>query len=229
MPHPRPLTILVVTVCFAPGEHADWFAASEKVNDLLHANGTPARRYHVRHRPLLGWLTRWFAYFLLDAARRFGAVTRAAGGRKSRLDLTGTAATAAQDAAQRWRAWNTHVAAITKPARPWEHYLAQHHADPTKVSLAEARRRFEQQPHVLAMLAHTLDPYELSVYQAGEATYSALYWRKALIGDALITTDGQLLLPASDSIADRFRFLNAACTYLRSLRSNARLCAIAIA
>ncbi|MGC5332817.1 hypothetical protein [Micromonospora sp. DT62] len=229
MPKPMPLTAQIVTVCFAPGDDADWFAASEKVNDLLHANGTPARRYHVRHRRLIGWLTRFLGYYLLDAARRFGAVTVAAGGRKSRLDLTGTAARAANDATLRWRAWNTHINATTKPAQPWEDYLAQHHADPAKVTLNEARRRFEQQPRVLAMLAHSFDPYELSVYQAGEATYVGLYWRIALIGDALITTDGRLLIPASDSVADRFRFLNEACGYLRSLHSTARLCAVAIA
>ncbi len=228
MPKPTPLSDQVVTVCFAPGEDADWFAASEKVNDLLHANGTPARRYHVRHRRLIGWLTRFFSYCLLDAARRFGAVTMAAGGRKGRLDLTGTASKAANEASLRWRAWNTHIAATTRPARPWEDYLAQHQADPAKVSLSEARRRFEQQPRVLAMLAHYFDPYEMSVYQAGEATYAGLYWRVALIGDVLITTEGRLLKPASDSVADRFRFLNEACAYLRSLRSSARLCAVSL-
>jgi hypothetical protein len=229
MPKPTSLTDQVVTVCFAPGGDADWFAASEKVNDLLHANGTPARRYHVRHRRFIGWLTRFLGYYLLDAVRRFGAVTMAAGGRKGRLDLTGTAAKAANEATLRWRAWNIHIAATTRPARTWEDYLAQHHADPAKVSVAEARRRFEQQPRVLAMLAHSFDPYELSVYQAGEATYTGLHWRIALIGDALITTDGRLLMPASDSVADRFRFLNEACAYVRGLRSSARLCAVAIA
>ncbi|MFY1703043.1 hypothetical protein ACN28G_15070 [Micromonospora sp. WMMA1923] len=229
MPTHTPTAATVVTVCFAPGDDADWFAASEKVNDLMHANGTPARRYHVRHRRLIGWLTRFFGYYLLDAARRFGTVTLAAGGRKSRLDLTGTAATATHHAGLRWRAWNTHINATTKPARPWEDYLAQHHADPTKVTLNEARRRFEQQPRVLAMLAHSFDPYELSIYQAGEATYVGLHWRTALIGDALITTDGRLLTPASSSAADRFRFLNHACGYLRALRSDAHLCAVTIA
>ncbi|MEU8264684.1 hypothetical protein AB0C02_29205 [Micromonospora sp. NPDC048999] len=228
MPTPRPLTIQVVTVCFAPGDDADTFAASEKVHDLLHTNSTPARRYHVRHRRLIGWLTRFFSYYLLDAARRFGAITMAAGGRKGRLDLHRTAARAAHHAALRWRAWNAHINAATRPARPWEDYLAQHHADPATVTLNEARRRFEQQPRVLAMLAHSFDPYELSVYQAGEATYAGLYWRIALIGDALITTDGRLLIAASDSFGDRFRFLNEACGYLRGLRSNARLCAVAI-
>ncbi|MEV0158073.1 hypothetical protein AB0H57_30850 [Micromonospora sp. NPDC050686] len=218
----------VVTVCFAPGDDADWFTASEKVNNLLDADGTPARRYRIRHRRLIGWLTRFLSYYLLDPVRRFGAVTTAAGGRKSRLDLTGTAANAAHEATLRWRAWHTHINATTPVARPWEDYLAQHLVDPTTVRLAEARRRFEQQPRVLAMLAHSFDPYELSVYQAGEATYVGLYWRVALIGDALITTDGRLLIPASDSAADRLRFLNEACAYIRGLRSAAHLCAIAI-
>ncbi|KXK59288.1 hypothetical protein AWW66_25170 [Micromonospora rosaria] len=228
-PTPTPTAAQVVTVCFAPGEDADWFAASEKVNDLLEANGTPARRYHVRHRRLIGWLTRFFGYYLLDAARRFGAVTRAAGGRKSRLDLTGTAARAAHHAGLRWRAWNTFINATTRPARPWEDHLAHHLADPTTVTWAEARRRFEQQPQVLAMLAHSFDPYELSVYRAGEAAYVGLHWRIALVGDALITTDGRLLMPASASAADRLRFLNEACSYVRALRPDARLCAVAIA
>ena len=231
MPTPAPPAGQVVTVCFACGEDADWFAACERVNDLLQANGTPARRYHVRHRPLVGWLTRWLGYYLLDAARTCGAITLAAGGRKSRLDLDRTATTAANQASLRWRAWSLHIAATTPAARPWEDYLAQHHGDPGKVSLAEARRRFELQPRVLAMLAYaggdTLDPDELSLYQAGEATYTGLHWRVALIGDALITTDGRLLKPAGDTVADRFRFLNQAFGYLRRLPSTARLCAVA--
>jgi hypothetical protein len=223
----------IVTVCFNPGDDADWFAASEKVNDLMKANGTPARRYRVRHRRFLGWLTRFLGYYLFDAARTFGAVTLAAGGRKSRLDLPSMSQRAANEAIARWRAWNMHINASTPSARVWEDFLAQHHADPTKVTMAEARRRFEQQPRVLAMLAHAgghvLDPYELSLYQAGEATYAGLHWRTALIGDVLITSDGRIMRPASDSLADRFRFLNDACMYLRSLGDRARLCAVTIA
>ncbi|MBV1854582.1 hypothetical protein [Catellatospora tritici] len=233
MPKPTPLTDQVVTVAFNPGEDADWFSAAEKVNKLLNANGTPARRFHVRHRSLIGWFTRFFSYYLVDTARKIGAITMAAGGRKSRLDLNGGAAKAANEAILRWRAWHTHIVGTTPNARTWEDFLAQHTADPKKVSLAEARRRFEQQPRILAMLAysggHTFDPYELSVYQAGEATYAGLHWRIAIVGDMLITTDGRLLKPTSDSIADRFRFLNEACTYLRSLKPSARLCAVTIA
>jgi hypothetical protein len=233
MPKPTPLANQVVTVCFAPGEDADWFSASEKVDDLLNVNGTPARRYHVRHRRFIGWITRFFGYYLLDAARKFGAHTMAAGGRTGRLDLNGGAVKAANDARLRWHAWNQHINNTTKPARTWEDFQALHHADPAKLSLAEARRRFEQQPRILAMLAyagaHTFDPYELAAYQAGEATYAGLHWRIAIVGDLLITAEGKLLKPASDSLADRIRFFNEAIKYLRSLKSSAHLCAVTIA
>jgi hypothetical protein len=228
-----PTTAQVVTVCFNPGDDADWFAASEKVNDLMSASGIPARRFRVRHRRFIGWLTRFFGYYLLDAARKFGAVTLAAGGRKSRLDLPGMSLVAMNDAIARWRAWNFHIAASTQPARTWEDFVADHHANPAKLSLATARRRFEAQPRVLAMLSHNggqiFDPYELALYQAGEVTYANLYWRVALVGDALITTDGRIMRPATDSVADRLRFLNDACMYLRGLSNRARLCAVAIA
>ena len=239
MPTNSPLTDQVVTVCFAPGEDADWFSASEKVSDLLNANGTPARRFHVRHRRFIGWITRFLDYYLVDTARRFGAITKAAGGRKGRLDLNGAAVTAATQARLRWHAWNQYMnttPATAKPARTWEDFQAQHKADPKKISLDEARRRFEQQPRVLAMIAmsahptaaHTFDPYELDAYQAGEATYAALHWKTALAGDALITAEGQLLEPASPSLADRLRYLQKATSYLHGMRPNQRVCAVAI-
>ncbi|RQX00936.1 hypothetical protein [Micromonospora inaquosa] len=236
MPTNTPLTDQVVTVVFNPGEDADWFSASEKVNDLLNANGTPARRFHVRHRRFIGWITRFLDYYLLDTARRFGAITKAAGGRKSRLDLNGAAAAAATHARLRWHAWNQYMnstPATARPARPWEDYLAQHQADPSKVTLNEARRRFHAQPRVIAMLAsagnYEFDPDELTAYQAGEHAYAGLHWRMAIVGDLLITAEGKVLKPSSDTIADRLRFLNEAIKYLRTLKPSARLCAVTIA
>lgn len=227
-----PLSPRVVTVCFASGDDADWFAASDLVNDHLNAVGTPDRRYRVRHRMLIGWITRFFGYYLLDSVRRFGAVMNAAGGRVGRLDLTATVTQASKHATDRWHAWHHHIANTTPNARTWEDFLAMHHKDPAKLSRTEARRRFEQQPRVLAMLAyaggHTFDPYELDAYQSGQAAYAALHWRIALVGDALITTDGRLLQPVSPSLADRLRYLSEACRYVRNLRSSERLCAVAI-
>ncbi len=233
MPTSTPISISVVTVCFAPDESADWFTASEKVDDHLGANGTPQRRYRVRHRRLIGWITRFLGYQLVDAARRFGSYLYAAGGRISRLDLTATVTDANNDAVARHRAWRHHIAAATPVARPWEFFLAQHHQDPKKISRDEARRRFESQQRVLAMLAHTgvhtFDPYELEAYQAGENTYVGLHWRTALVGDALITADGKLLQPTGPNLADRLRYLRDACAYVRGLSSTHYLCAVAVA
>ncbi|GAA1625714.1 hypothetical protein ACFQY4_35330 [Catellatospora bangladeshensis] len=233
----KPLTDQVVTVCFAPGEDADWFSASEKAERLLNVTGTtPSRRYHVRHRRFIGWITCFFTYYLLDTARKFGAITKAAGGRKGRLDLNGAAAAAATEARLRWHAWNQYMnstPATARPARLWEDFLAQHQADPTKITLNEARRRFHAQPRVIAMLAsagvHEFDPYELAAYQAGEHAYAGLHWRIAIVGDLLITAEGKVLKAASDNMADRLVFLNQAIKYLRSLKSSARLCAVTIA
>jgi hypothetical protein len=232
MPTSIPLTTRIVTVCFAPGGPADWFTASELVDEHLDTHGTPQRRYRVRHRTFVGWFSRFFGHHLVDAARRFGSFMFAAGGRISRLDLTATVAEANTQAIARHRAFRHHIANTTPLARPWEFFLAQHHADPRKISRDEARRRFEAQQRVLAMLAHTgvhtFDPYELEAYQAGEATYASMHWKLALVGDALITTEGKLLQPAGPNLADRLRYLRDAAAYVRGLRHNHYLCAVAI-
>ena len=225
-----------VIVCFPAGTDADWFTASEVVEHHLNAAGMPVHRFPVRHRRLSGLITRWSTNHLLLAQRRFGAVNVAAGGRLARLDLTRVVTYASAVATARWRTWQHHIARSTPAARPWADFLAQHNANPDKVSFDEARRRFENQPRVLAMLAlsahpvapHVFDPYELEAYQAGEATYVCLHWRTALAGDALITTEGQLLQPESQSLADRLRYLAHAATYIHRLRPAQRICAMAI-
>jgi hypothetical protein len=225
-----------VVVCFPAGTDADWFTASEVVEHHLDTAGMPVHRFPVRHRRLSGLVTRWSANHLLFAQRRFGAVRLAAGGRLRRLDLTRVVASASAVATARWRTWQHQIARTTPVARPWADFLAQHAANPDKVSLDEARRRFENQPRVLAMLAlsahpvapHLFDPYEVEAYQAGEATYVSLHWRTAIAGDALITAEGQLLQPQGQSLADRLRYLANAATYLHRLRPAQRICALAI-
>ncbi|MFI9641400.1 hypothetical protein ACIG87_15270 [Micromonospora sp. NPDC051925] len=225
-----------IIVTFPSGSDANWFTASEVIDHHLNTAGTPVRRFAVRHRRMIGWITRWFDTNLLDAVRRFGSVTRASGGRLSRLNLTATVTNANNEATARWRMWHQYIATTTPTARTWEDFQAQHQADPKKISIDEARRRFEQQPRVLAMIAmsahptatNTFDPYELDAYQAGEATYAALHWKTALVGDALITAEGQLLEPTSPSLADRLRYLQRATSYLHGMRSHQRLCAVAI-
>lgn len=213
MPTPAIATTRTVIVCFPANTDADWFTASEVVQHHLNASGTPVRRFPVRHRALLGLFSRWSGTHLLDARRRFGAVVLAAGGRVNRLNLTSTVTRASTAATSRWRSWYHNIAQSTPVAKPWEDFLTQHRDHPDKLSRDEARRRFEAQPRVLAMIAmsdhpvaqHVFDPYELDAYQAGEATYVTLHWRTAIGGDALITAEGQLLQPQSPSLADRLR------------------------
>ncbi len=203
-----------VVACMPTGEAIDWFSASEILDWHDLPAGTPQTIFPVR---------------------RFGAVTYAAGGRKSRLDLTAAVTYANHAALWRWRIW-AQVVRTTPVAHPWGDFLAQHKANPGKVSLQEARRRFEEQPRVLAMLAYNshpvarvdLDPYELDAYQAGEATYTAVHWQTAITGDALITDDGRLLQPASDALADRLRYLADASAYLHKLRRSHQILAVTV-
>lgn len=225
-----------VVVCLSAGTPVDWFSASEILDWPDLPTGSPYPMFPVRRRRIVGWLNRWSGRHLVHAVRRFGAVTYAAGGRKSRLDLTAAVTSASRAAAYRWRVW-AQVARNTPNARPWGDFLAQHTANPDKVSREEARRRFEAQPRVLAMLSHNshplshaeLDPYELDAYQAGEATYTVVHWQQAVAGDALVTDDGRLVEPASHSLADKPRYLTEASAYLRSLSRRHQILALNIA
>lgn len=225
-----------VIVCTPAGTPIDWFAAAEALNWHELPTGNPQVMFPVRRRRIIGWFSRWTTRHLVQALRRFGAVRFAAGGRTSRLDLNAAATLAHQQATYRWRLW-TQVVRSTPAAQPWEHFLAQHTAAPAKVSVEEATRRFEAQARVLAMLAYnshpycqvSLDPYEIDGYQAGEQTYTALHWQRSICGDAVITDDGRLLAPASDSIADRLRFLTEAGAYVRRLDRRQHLLAVRIA
>jgi hypothetical protein len=225
-----------VIVCMPAGKPIDWFSASEMLDWHSLPSGTPHPFYPVRRRSVFGWFSRWSQRNLVEAVRRFGAVTRAAGGRRSRLDLTGAAAAANTHATHQWHTW-AQVVRNTPAAKPWDDFLAQHNASPDKLSMEEAVRRFEAQPRVLAMLAYSghpvarchLDPYELDAYQAGEATYTTLHWQKALAGDVMITNDGRLLKPASQSLADQLRYLTEAGAYLRKLRHGHQIIAVKIA
>jgi hypothetical protein len=224
-----------VIVCMPADTPIDWFSASEILDWHHLPAGTPRTMFPVRRRRIIGWFSRWSARHLVQATRRFGAVAFAAGGRKSRLDLTAAVTAANAAAVYRWRTW-AQVVRTTPAAKPWGDYLAQHTANPTKVTLEEARRRFEEQPRVLAMLSYNshpsarvdLDPYELDAYQAGEATYTVVHWQQAITGDAVVTDDGRLLEPASGSLADKLRFLAEAAAYLRKLRRSHQILAVTV-
>jgi len=213
----------------------DWFSASEILDWHKLPAGTPHTIFPVRRGRLVGWVSRWSGRNLVQAVRRFGAVTYAAGGRKSRLDLTAAVTRANTAAVYRWRTWAA-VVRTTPVAKTWGDFLAQHTANPTKVTVEEAKRRFEDQPRVLAMLSYNthpmsrveLDPYELDAYQAGEATYAVVHWQQAITGDAVVTDDGRLLQPTSGSLADRLRYLAEAGAYLNRLRRSHQILAVTV-
>jgi hypothetical protein len=155
----------------------------------------------------------------------------------SDLDLRAAAATAHEAATARWRAWNAHIGGSTRRARPWEDYLPGHQSQPQPLSYAEARRRFDAQPRVLAMLAynsyprapHNFEPDELADYQAGESVYVALHGPGELAGGGLITPDERFLHPSSPAVADRLRYLADASRVLRALSSRDQLITVLVA
>ncbi|MDQ1250256.1 MAG: hypothetical protein QG597_4635 [Actinomycetota bacterium] len=185
----------------------------------------PVPAFPVRHHGIPGLVTRWSERDLLEPIRHRSGIHHAAGGRLYRLDLSALTIPARQSATARWWTWSQHIAATTPPARPWQDYLAEHRRNPEKLPLPEARRRFQAQPRVLAMLAFNSYPYspfhlspeELGAYQAGATVYVALHWQHPIVGDVLIAPAGQLLRPASTSIADRLIYLATATRIVHSL------------
>jgi hypothetical protein len=223
-----------VVVCLPATGPADWYTASERLEWHNLPTGSLQSIYPVRTARRRRWSRRRPEQDLLQVIRH-NQTDWAAGGRKDQLDLNAAVTGANANAVYRWQVW-AQVVRTTGNARPWGDHLAQHTANPRKVSLAEARRRFEDQPRVLAMLAYnanlasavTLDPYQLEAFQAGEATYTVLHWRHAVVGDALITDDGRLLEPAGPGIADRLRYHADAGWYLNRMDATGRLVALSV-
>jgi hypothetical protein len=137
-----------VIVCTPAGKPIDRLSASKILDRHHQPAGTPLPFFPFRRARLLGRASRWSDHHLVQAVRRLGVVSRAAGGRRGRLDLTAAAVTANTQATLRWRTW-AQVVRDTPPARPWAEFLAAHTADPKKLSMEEAVRRFEAQPRVL--------------------------------------------------------------------------------
>jgi hypothetical protein len=225
-----------VVVCLPATDEPDWFTASER----LDWHNLPAGRlqpiYPVRRTRRTDWLRRRRPHHDLLPVVRHVETLWTAGGRKELLDLPAAVTAANANALHRWQVW-TQVVRGTASARPWADFLAQHTANPRKVSLDEARRRFEGQPRVLAMLAYnahlasaiTLDPYQLEAFQAGADTYACLHWRHAVVGDALITHDGRLLQPTGPGLADRLRYYADAGQCLNWLDGKGALVALKVA
>jgi hypothetical protein len=108
-------TARTVIVCMPADNPIDWFSASEILDWHNLPAGTPRTLFPVRRPRLIGWISRWSARHLVQVTRRFGAVGWAAGGRKSRLDLTAAVTRANTAAMIRWRTWAQVIR--TTPAR----------------------------------------------------------------------------------------------------------------
>ena len=225
-----------VIVALPEGTRADWLRIAQILTWLKLPAHVPVTVFPVRRSGLLGWISRWLTRHLLDAVRSHGTVTHAAGGRISRLDLTGLATSARLNATARWWTWNRDIASRTPAARTWEQMLADNdQQDPKKrISRDELRKQFDTQPRILAMLAYNsypAAPYQwdlddLAALQAGEAVYVALHWQHALTGDAVVTPEGTLIEPASPSLADRLRYLAEATRVIHQLSPAQHLVAV---
>lgn len=223
-----------VIVALPEGTRADWLTITQILTWLKLPASVPHHAYLVRRSGLFAWIACWFATALIEPVRHAGTIQRAAGGRRSRLDLHRQASAARDLAVHHWWTWNQHIARTTKPARTWQEYL-QDVANPAKkLTEQDARAQFEAQPRVMAMLAynsypaavHHFEVDRLDEYQAGEAVYVALHWQHVLTGDAFVTPQGQLLEPASPAIADRLRYLGEATRIVHTLSPRQHLVAV---
>jgi hypothetical protein len=230
--HPATHREGIVVLPLPAGTDPTWARVSEILRWHHITAALPLAAFPIRRRT--GVQTRWSARGLLAPVRHHGLVTHATGGPMARLDLHHLTCTATANATARWWAWTQHIAATTPPAKQWQHFLTEHRNAPAKVSLAEATRRYGAQPRVLAMLAYNSYPYaphrfaldDLDAYQAGLTVYVALHWQHPLVADALITRWGQLLQPATTTVADRLQYLTTATQVIHQLDPRDHLVAV---
>lgn len=153
------------------------------------------------------------------------------------------AAVTAHAAYDRWEA----TVAATPTAAPWQAFTERHHADPDRYPFAAALADFHDQPRVRALRHHdahagsaprfgsALAPLTYTTvvdeYQAGRNVYVTYRARMAVLGYALLTTDGQCLTPghlargpwSPVAFTDRLTHTEQATTHLDSLDPQTRL------
>lgn len=219
-------TIQTMIIC-VPQEIPDTALASRQMARHFGVTGTTTRRFWTaKLRP---WQTR----HIIDP--RKGTPVACAGGPVRLLDLTGVAHAAGIGAGLRYQKFAQLVHG-TRPATPWPVMAAKHHTDPEKYPLDKVTADFEAQPRVQAILLHNAATYgpdridlaELGALQAGSVAYQHYRAMTQICGDALLTEAGQQLQPASDTVADRARYLEAARQHLDCLDANTRILAVAL-
>ncbi|MGX4657863.1 hypothetical protein ACWCHM_29710 [Micromonospora sp. SCSIO 07396] len=182
------------------------------------------------------WAT---AMFLWQRGQMFGLrkgrPAYCAGGPVRLLDLHGMRQAAGMGAGIRHQLFSQIVHG-TRPATPWHVYLARHLADPTRYPYDTAAADFHHQPRVNAIRMHNAATYgagriavgELEMYQAGSRAYQHHSALTAIVGDALITADGEKVVPVSDAMADRVTYLEQAHRLLNTIDPDQRLLAVAL-
>jgi hypothetical protein len=157
-----------------------------------------------------------------------------AGGPLRLLDLTGMSQAAGMGAGIRHQMW-TRAVHGTRPADPWAVFEAKNLQRPATYPIETAIADFHRQPRINAMRMHNarytgavLALEELEMYQAGQLAYQHYCASAAIVGDALLTVDGDQLVPDSDSMADRVTYLEQANRYLKTLEDSQRLLAVAL-
>ncbi|ROO63017.1 hypothetical protein EDC02_5027 [Micromonospora sp. Llam0] len=219
-------TIRTMVVCVAD-ELPSEALSSRQLDRHLGVHGSLQARFWAK-----GTLHLWQRRSMIDL--RKGRPAYCAGGPARLLDLTGMRHAAGMGAGIRHQWWQRAVHG-TKPANPWPVYEARHLADPAKYPLDKASADFWNQPRVNAMRMHNalysgapLALAELEMYQAGQMAYQHYSASTAIVGDALLTLDGNQLAPASDTMAHRVTFLEQANRYLGTLDDAQRLVAVTL-
>ncbi|MBQ1022798.1 hypothetical protein [Micromonospora sp. C95] len=219
-------TIRTMLVC-VPDELPGEALSSRQLDRHLGVRGTLHARFWAK-----GTLRLWQRRSMIDL--RTGRPAYCAGGPARLLDLTGTHRAAAMGAGIRHQWWQRAVHG-TRPAKPWSEFEAKNLERPATYPIQTATADFWNQPRVNAMRMHNaLHPSaplaleELEMYQAGQMAYQHYSASTAIVGDALLTLDGDQLAPASDSMAHRVTFLEQANRYLGTLDDAQRLLAVTL-
>jgi hypothetical protein len=216
-------TFRTFVVCASPRPVADW---SELVEPALERNpdATPSVQFPVKAIRRLSWLTRLFDHGLVEAERGRILVIRAAGGRRSRLDLKAAQRNAFTAASLRHARWSEAVNG-TATAQGWSHFQNRAKTSNGKLTVETAWDMFLAQPRIAAMMTvsnglsanDTFDPMDVEAFQAGPVAYATMCQYRALAGDVVITESGLRLEPADDSYAARIAFLKKAATHVAKL------------
>lgn len=225
---PQP-TVRSMIVCVPEDLPTEVLASTRQLDRHLGVQATSCRRLWASPA-----LRLWQRRHLIDL--RPGNPAYCAGGPIQLLDLEGLRQATGMGAAMRYQHF-VRVVQGTSPATPWTVFMQRHLADPDAYPKYAAKADFEGQTRILAMRMYNaavtnpaahLYPQEVEMLQAGHAAYCNYHALWAVCSDAVVTTDGGRIQPASDHFADRVTFLHQANRYLDGLDPAQRLLAVTL-